>query len=76
MINVEKLENLESTILTTLNNSEINKSEIEKNIAEFHPYADGKSSERTLNAVENMLSGNNLPKKNKPKNILRNYRLR
>jgi len=76
LINVENIEDLESTILTTLDNLEINKSEIEKNIAVFHPYADGKSSERTIDAVESMLSGNNLSKKNKPKNILRNYRLR
>jgi len=76
LINVERIEDLERTILTTLNNLEVNKSEIQENIAEFHPYADGKSSERTLDAVENMLSGNNLPKKSKPKNILRNYRLR
>jgi UDP-N-acetylglucosamine 2-epimerase len=76
LINVEKIEDLEKTILATLNNLAVNKSEIEEIIDEFHPYSDGKSSERTVNAVEDMLSGNNLPEKNKPKNILRNYRLR
>ena len=41
---------------------------------ETHPYTDGKSSERVINAVEHKLQ--NPSKVKKPRNIIRNLKLR
>jgi hypothetical protein len=63
-------------MLSTLENIQINRENIEAGVKEFHPYIDGKSSARVLDAVENMLNGNNLPQRKKPLNIFRNFKLR
>jgi len=76
LINVIDIEKLENKILAILNNLSGNQKNIEKHIDEFHPYVDGKSSQRVLNAVEKMLEGKELPKKRKPLNIIRNFKLR
>jgi hypothetical protein len=76
MINVEDIDKLESTIVSVLDDLTINKENIEKNVMDFHPYTDGKSSDRVLEAVEKMLNGENLPLKKKPLNLIRNFKLR
>ena len=76
IMNVQNLDDLENKILSVLDNLDINKQNIENSVKEFHPYTDGKSSERVLDAVENMLDGKNLPRKKKPLNIIRNFKLR
>jgi len=76
LINVENIDNLEETILSVLNNLSINKENIKQKVMEFHPFVDGKSSDRVLNAVEEMLEGKNLPSKKKPLNLIRNFKLR
>lgn len=76
LINVEDINKLEDTILTTLKQPDTNLENIKKSVTLFHPYTDGHSSHRILSAVDEMLSGNNLPPKKKPLNLLRNYRLR
>ena len=76
LINVEDINKLEDKILLVLNNPNINQENIKKSVEQFHPYIDGKSSERVLDAVEKMLKGENLPPKKKPLNLLRNFKLR
>ena len=76
IINVQNINELENKILSVLNKLDINKKIIESSVKKFHPYYDGKSSERVLNAVEKMLNGENLPPKKKPLNIIRNFKLR
>ena len=76
LINVENIDELEDTILRTIKQSDINLENIKNSVAAFHPYTDGQSSLRILTAVDEMISGKNLPVKKKPLNILRNYKLR
>jgi len=76
LINVEDLDKLENTLLSVLNNLDKNQKQIKENVQMFHPYIDGKSSDRVLDGVEAMLDGKNLPRKKKPFNFIRNYKLR
>jgi len=76
LINVTDIQNLEEVIVSTLDSKDAENMIIKENILQFHPYTDGKSSQRVLEAVEQMLAGKNLPKKKKPLNILRNLKLR
>lgn len=76
LINVKALNELRKAIISVLDDLSINQENIEKNVAHFHPYADGRSSVRILSAVDDMLAGNNLPIKEKPRNWLRNFKLR
>jgi len=57
-------------------NYALNKENIEQNVKKFHPYTDGKSSDRVLEVVDIMLKGENIPLKKKPLNLLRNFKLR
>ncbi len=76
LINVEDIEKLEETIVSVLDNLDTNQENIKESVSLFHPYTDGKSSERVLDAVEKMLEGENLPRKKKPFNLIRNFKLR
>jgi len=76
LINVKYLDELRYMIVSVLNDLSTNHENIRKNVTQFHPYADGKSSARVLKAVDDMLDGKNLPTKKKPRNFLRNYKLR
>jgi len=76
LVNVEQLNLLEKKILEVLQESHTNRKNILESVSRFHPYRDGKSSERVLSAIDKMLAGENLPAKKKPKNFLRNLKLR
>lgn len=76
LINVEDIKQLEQTILATLSSIHNNKQAIINSIQEFHPYTDGKSSSRVLDAVTTMLEGRNTVQKKKPFNLIRNLKLR
>lgn len=76
LINVEEIDKLEKTILDVIDNLDTNQENIKESVNQFHPYIDGKSSARVLDAVDKMLEGENLPRKNKPLNFLRNFKLR
>lgn len=52
------------------------KEKIEYFIKDTHPYTDGQSSQRVLNAADDLIAGNNLPKKAKPLNVLRRFKMR
>jgi len=49
---------------------------IEGFIEETHPYVDGLSSQRVLDAADKLIGGENLPKKSKPLNLLRRFKMR
>ncbi len=74
--NVTDIDKLEDTIVEILNTPFADKKELMDVVNEFHPYRDGKSSKRVLEAVDKMLDKRAKPKKRKPLNILRNLKLR
>lgn len=75
-LDINDVEILESSIEAALKRP----AELMHNITEFvnqtHPYKDGKSAERVINATEQMLAGKNIPKKSKPFNLVRNFKMR
>lgn len=75
-IDIDDVELLESSIEEALSRP----ASLMKNIAEFvyqtHPYKDGKSAQRVLNAVDKMLTGENRPSKAKPFNLIRRLKMR
>lgn len=76
LINVNDINLLEEVIIQTLSDLNVNRENIQRSIGEFHPYSDGKSSQRVLDYVENLLQKINQPLKKKPLNIVRNIKLR
>jgi hypothetical protein len=76
LINVTDITKLEETILSILNSLDANQLNINKSMMKFHPFIDGKSSDRVLHAVDKMLEGENRPPKRKPLNLIRNFKLR
>lgn len=76
LININAVDDIEKAIEIGLSHPP----ELMKKINLFsqitHPYLDGKSSCRVLNAVEEKLNSTTTPKKKKPLNILRNLKLR
>ena len=74
-INVKRLEQLEQTIIETLLKQK-NTKDLAEDTQSFHPYIDGQSSQRVLNAVESLLANPSIIPKKKPYNILRNLKLR
>jgi len=76
LINVEELNMLENTLIKTLEDPLINHENIKLAVKTFHPYRDGKSSQRVLEEVEKMLNAEQLPSKRKPFNFIRNIKLR
>jgi CDP-glycerol glycerophosphotransferase (TagB/SpsB family) len=76
LINVSTLDELETTLVNTLDNLDTHSQTIKTNVDLFHPYTDGKSSQRVLDVAEEMLEGKYLATKKKPLNILRNLKLR
>lgn len=76
LINVEDIQQFEATVLKVLQEPDTNQANIVDGVEHFHPYRDGKSSLRVLEAVDAMLAKKNLPPKSKPWNLVRNFKLR
>ena len=76
MLDIDDAELLEASITHALSRPTVLMDNIQRFIDETHPYQDGKSSERVLEAIDDMLAGNNLPKKRKPLNLLRQFKMR
>ena len=76
LVNFDKPSELESKLELALSKPEQLMQQINLYINELHPYSDGKSSERVLNAVERELTGDAPKRKNKPLNLIRNFKLR
>ena len=76
LINVTDIGELEKTILETLAHPNKNTKSIQDYVKEFHPYTDGQSSQRVLDAVDVILGGKNIASRKKPLNLIRNFKLR
>jgi len=76
LINVKELNTLENTLIHTLENPNINNKNIEMAVNHFHPYTDGKSSQRVLEAVDDLEEEIKYLSKRKPLNFIRNLKLR
>jgi CDP-glycerol glycerophosphotransferase (TagB/SpsB family) len=75
LINVDDFNKIENAITTGLSKPKTLMEEIHRFAEITHPYRDGKSSMRVLDAVENKLQ-KPTNKKKKPLNLLRNFKLR
>jgi hypothetical protein len=76
LINIQNSTLLESAIDQALAPKTDLLAKMKTNIAEMHPYRDGHSSKRILDAVDDMLKYNQLNLKSKPLNIWRQLKLR
>ena len=76
MVNISDEDKLEKSIEYALSYPEELKSKVEHFINDTHPYIDGKSSQRVLDAADELLAGKNVAKKNKPLNLLRRFKMR
>ncbi len=76
LINVESTEQIESAIELAFSNPENLMSSIKTENLRLHPYEDGKSSQRILEASESLLKHMPALAKSKPINLIRNFKLR
>ncbi|MFV1871922.1 MAG: CDP-glycerol glycerophosphotransferase family protein [Oleiphilus sp.] len=76
MIDIDDANYLEQSIEHALTRPEEKIQAIERFIDDTHPYTDGQSSARVLQAVDELLAGENRAAKRKPLNLLRNYQMR
>ena len=75
-INITSVDDLKSSITYALKRPEDLMHKIEKFVLEEHPYFDGKSSKRVLEAVESFIHDNELKRlKTKPLNLIRKYKM-
>jgi len=74
LINIEKADQIEEALTKALDPPAALLQEIEKFIADTHPYQDGKSSKRVIDAALYFLQ-NHTPKP-KPLNLIRRYQIR
>jgi len=75
-VNIDTLDELEKSIINILNGMHKEPLNIETYVHKYHPYQDGKSSQRVLNCVEKILDQKIRPSKKKPLNFIRNFKLR
>ncbi|TXD84968.1 CDP-glycerol glycerophosphotransferase [Subsaximicrobium wynnwilliamsii] len=76
LIQVEDTQHIEKAFEQALQPSEALLSKIEAFIAQLHPYEDGKSSTRVINATIDFLHADKTNLKNKPLNLIRKYKIR
>ena len=76
MFDIDDVERLEQSIEQALSRPKSLMSEVEKFIEQTHPFRDGQSSQRVLDAVDEILAGKNLSVKSKPLNFIRMFKMR
>lgn len=76
MVNITDKEKLAESIEYGLSYPAELRERVEAFINDTHPDIDGKSSQRVLAAADELLSGKNLPRKPKPLNLLRRFKMR
>ncbi|MBL0710936.1 MAG: CDP-glycerol glycerophosphotransferase family protein [Colwellia sp.] len=76
MVNISDKTKLEQSIEYALSYPEELKAKVKHFIDDTHPYVDGKSSQRVLDATNELLNGINVPEKSKPLNLLRRFKMR
>ncbi|TJY32861.1 UDP-N-acetylglucosamine 2-epimerase [Pontimicrobium aquaticum] len=76
LIDINNAEEIENAFTKALSNPKKLIYNIEKYINNLHPYFDGKSSQRIIDATLNCLQKNRKHLKNKPLNLIRKYKMR
>lgn len=76
LIDIEKVEDIESSFDLALSRPKELISEIKKFAMFSHPYSDGNSSERVINACIDFLHQDKSHLKKKPLNLIRRYKIR
>lgn len=76
LLNVTQPGHLEKAVKKALRAENKWIEKIEKNLAQMHPYKDGKSSKRVLDATIQHVANNSIDLKPKPSNLLRTFKLR
>lgn len=76
LINIDSASELERAIEIALKKDPVLISNIQKANEQLHPYSDGRSSARILDAVDDILTNNIKPAKKRPWNLLRNFKIR
>lgn len=76
LIDIEEPVKLSCAIIAAISPSDSLTEAINNYSIELHPYKDGQSSSRILDAVDNILKHGKLAKKRKPFNIFRSFKLR
>lgn len=76
MINIRDKYSVEESLAYALSRPAELMERIDYFIADTHPSTDGKSSERVLEACDELLKGENLPQKRKPLNLIRRFKMR
>ena len=75
-MDVQKLEEIEPALERALSHPSDVKENVRRFAAETHPYRDGKSSERTLDAIDAMVQGGLEGLKRRPLNLYRHWKMR
>lgn len=76
LLNIENANDIENAFKNALNPSQDLLNKITNYINNLHPYNDGKSSERVINACISFLHKGKSYLKNKPLNLIRKYKIR
>lgn len=76
LIDVNNAEEIENAFTKALSNPKELLNNIESYVAKLHPYFDGKSSQRIIDATINCLQKNRSHLKSKPLNLIRKYKMR
>jgi len=76
LIDIDQPAQLEEAINVALQRPAKLMAEIGKYNKDLHPYTDGKSSQRVLNAVDQLVDSPNRPLKSRPLNLLRKLKIR
>jgi len=75
LIDVSKVSQLKDALTYALSAPDDLSRRIQESIRRLHPYRDAKSSSRVLNVVEEILDNHIRPRKKRPRNLYRNYKL-
>lgn len=76
LLNVTQVEEVEAMLIDALQGREEHRREIAKYVSQIHPYSDGRSSARVIDAVSRILDTEERNRKNKPLNLVRNFKVR
>jgi CDP-glycerol glycerophosphotransferase (TagB/SpsB family) len=76
LLNIKRAEQLEATLTQATKADKDLRDKIAESADNMHPYTDGKSSSRVLDAAEEMILEGRSDLKNKPLNLLRMFKLR
>lgn len=73
-VNLTRADELEPALEAVLGGRDPSRDAREAFAGQMHPWRDGRSSERVLDAVEDMLTGGHRPSKRKPLSLLRRFK--